>query len=123
MNQEERAYIKKKLSESLSKEKEVSKIVVFGSFLNLSPNIFFNDFAQYINNGILNQHELMMDHYVEPMANFLKDYDSLYGLTAPSDDYYYSLALSGLESIITDQEMNKLIEAQNYFRNRGLNCN
>ncbi|WP_372950668.1 nucleotidyltransferase domain-containing protein [Mariniphaga sp.] len=34
MNQKERTYIKKKLSESLSKEKEVSKIVVFGSFLN-----------------------------------------------------------------------------------------
>jgi predicted nucleotidyltransferase len=33
MNQKERSYIKEKLKEALSKEKEVSKIIVFGSFL------------------------------------------------------------------------------------------
>lgn len=34
MNQKEKTYIKKRLNETLSKEKEISKIVVFGSFLN-----------------------------------------------------------------------------------------
>jgi uncharacterized protein len=34
MNQKERTYIKKKLRETLSKEKEVSRIIIFGSFLN-----------------------------------------------------------------------------------------
>ncbi len=39
MNQKERLYIKEKLKETLSQEKEVSKIVVFGSFLNSNqPN-------------------------------------------------------------------------------------
>lgn len=54
MNQEERAYIKKKLSESLSKEKEVSKIVAFGSFLNsktpgdIDVAVFQNSEEKYI---------------------------------------------------------------------------
>lgn len=69
----------------------------------------------------MNQHQLMMDHYVDPMVQFLKDYDSLIGRNA-ADSYYRSLALSGLEAIITQEEMNALIEAQNYFRQLGLAC-
>jgi hypothetical protein len=70
----------------------------------------------------LNQHQLMMAHYIDPMVNFLKDYDRLSGYIA-SDSYYRSLALSGLESVISNDEMNVLINAQNYFRQRGLTCN
>lgn len=90
--------------------------------LNLAPGNFVTDFSNYINANGLNQHQLMMDHYVEPMVNFLKDYDSLSGNIA-SDSYYRSLALSGLESVISNEEMNSLINAQNYFRQRGLTCN
>ena len=55
MNQKERLYIKEKLKESLSKEKEVSKIIVFGSFLKSKyPNdvdvaVFQNSQAAYLN--------------------------------------------------------------------------
>jgi hypothetical protein len=94
-----------------------------GHDLNLSPSLFMNDFTQYINDGTLNQHDLMMDYYVEPMVNFLRDYDILCGYSIPNDDYYRALSLSGLEKNITIQEMKKLTEAQNYFRNRGLDCN
>ena len=63
----------------------------------------------------------MEDYYVEPMINFLRDYDSKYGFSA-SIDYYRALAMSGLESIITNEEMNNLEQAQEYFRQRGLDC-
>lgn len=55
MNQKERLYIKEKLKETLSKEKEVSKIVVFGSFLKSNqPNdidvaVIQNSHDQYLN--------------------------------------------------------------------------
>ena len=55
MNQKERSYIKEKLKESLSNEKEVSKIVVFGSFLKSNqPNdidvaVFQNSQDKYLN--------------------------------------------------------------------------
>ena len=55
MNQKERTYIKKKLRETLSKEKEVSRIIIFGSFLNSkSPGdidvaVFQNSEEKYLN--------------------------------------------------------------------------
>lgn len=55
MNQKERSYIKEKLREALSKEKEVSKIIVFGSFLkSKNPNdidvaVFQNSQEKYLN--------------------------------------------------------------------------
>jgi predicted nucleotidyltransferase len=55
MNQKERSYIKEKLRETLSKEKEVSKIIVFGSFLkSKNPNdidvaVFQNSQEKYLN--------------------------------------------------------------------------
>jgi predicted nucleotidyltransferase len=55
MNQKERSYIKEKLKESLSNEKEVSKIIVFGSFLKSNqPNdidvaVFQNSQDKYLN--------------------------------------------------------------------------
>jgi hypothetical protein len=64
----------------------------------------------------------MEAHYVIPMMNFLKDYDSLSGRNA-ADSYYRALAMSGLEQYISNDEYNTLINAQNYFRNKGLNCN
>ncbi|MFW5755390.1 MAG: nucleotidyltransferase domain-containing protein [Tangfeifania sp.] len=55
MNQKERLYIKEKLKETLSKEEEVSKIVVFGSFLKSNqPNdidvaVFQDSQDKYLN--------------------------------------------------------------------------
>ena len=55
MNQKERTYIKKKLRETLSKEKEVSRIIIFGSFLNskspgdLDVAVFQNSKEKYLN--------------------------------------------------------------------------
>ncbi len=95
---------------------------LIGNKLNRAPGNFVNDFSDYIGANGLNQHQLMMNHYVGPMVNFLKDYDRLSGNVA-SDSYYRSLALSGLESVISSVEMNALISAQNYFRQRGLSCN
>jgi hypothetical protein len=96
-----------------------------GHNLQITPNSFISNFRQYIEtvNGVsdINDHQFMIANYVQPMMRFLKDYDSLNGYSA-SDDYYRSLALSGLEGIISTMEMNDLINAQNYFRNRGLNC-
>lgn len=90
--------------------------------LDKSPDNFISDFREYIgDDGYVDQHQLMMDHYVNPMIQFLKDYDSLLGRNA-SYSYYQSLALSGLEAVISQEEMNNLIEAQNYFRQLGLTC-
>ena len=57
------------------------------------------------------------------MINFLKDYDSLSG-KKEDDIYYKGLALSGLQRVMgfTATERNSIINAENYFRKRGLNC-
>ena len=70
-----------------------------------------------------NDHELIYDHYVTPMIKFLKDFDSLSG-KSEDDNYYRALALSGLQNItgFTKEERNSIINAENYFRKRGLNC-
>jgi hypothetical protein len=94
---------------------------LIGNKLNKAPGNFITDFSNYIGADGLDQHQLIMNHYVEPKVNFLKDYDRISGNVA-SDSYYRSLALSGLESVISNEEMNALINAQNYFRQRGLNC-
>lgn len=55
MNKEERLYIKEKLKETLSKEKEVSRIIIFGSFLHskspgdLDVAVFQNSEEKYLN--------------------------------------------------------------------------
>ena len=55
MNKKEKLYIKEKLKETLSKEKEVSRIIIFGSFLNSkSPRdidvaVFQNSKEKYLN--------------------------------------------------------------------------
>lgn len=55
MNKKEKLYIKEKLKETLSKEKEVSKIIVFGSFLNsktpgdIDVAVFQNSKEKYLN--------------------------------------------------------------------------
>lgn len=55
MNKKERTFIKEKLKETLSKEKEVSKIIVFGSFLKSKhPNdvdvaVFQDSQDKYLN--------------------------------------------------------------------------
>jgi uncharacterized protein len=54
MNKKEKLYIKEKLKETLSKEKEVSRIIIFGSFLNAkSPGdidvaVFQNSEEKYL---------------------------------------------------------------------------
>lgn len=55
MNKKEKLYIKEKLKETLSKEKEVSKVIIFGSFLNsktprdIDVAVFQNSKEKYLN--------------------------------------------------------------------------
>ncbi|MBW6533685.1 MAG: nucleotidyltransferase domain-containing protein [Mariniphaga sp.] len=55
MNKKEKLYIKEKLKETLSKEKEVFRIIIFGSFLNsksprdLDVSVFQNSKEKYLN--------------------------------------------------------------------------
>lgn len=55
MNKKEKLYIKEKLKETLSKEKEVSRVIIFGSFLNsksprdLDVAVFQNSKEKYLN--------------------------------------------------------------------------
>lgn len=55
MNKKEKLYIKEKLKETLSKEKEVFRIIIFGSFLNsksprdLDVAVFQNSKEKYLN--------------------------------------------------------------------------
>lgn len=87
-----------------------------------SFNTMFEDYI-FVKEGerYVNQHQLMMENYVTPMINFLSDYDSLNGYSAPYE-YYKAIALNGLQIDISTEELNKLHEAENYFRTRGLNC-
>jgi len=89
------------------------------SFIDIYNNYITSKFGE----GSIDQHQLMKDNYLQPMINFLKNYDSLYGLSC-NEKYYRGLALIGLNGAIplTQLEINEIYEAQNYFRNRGLNC-
>ncbi len=55
MNKKEKLYIKEKLKETLSKEKEVSRVIIFGSFLNsktprdIDVAVFQNSKEKYLN--------------------------------------------------------------------------
>ena len=64
----------------------------------------------------------MYDHY-DPMIKFLKDFDKLSG-RQEDEAYYKGLALSGLQNVpgFTVTERNSIINSENYFRKRGLNC-
>ncbi len=98
-----------------------------GHSLQISLGSFVSNFGQYTSTKqgkfYTDQHLLMLENYVQPMANFLKNFDSLNGYSA-DDSYYKGLALSGLKDLInlTSSELDEIIRAQDYFRNRGLNC-
>lgn len=101
-----------------------------GHGISTNTDSFVDLFRQYIltdNQGYSysNDHQLMLDNYVAPMVEFLKDYDHQNGFSA-DEKYYRSLALSGLKDVgsinLTAQEMNDIWEAEAYFRARGLNC-
>lgn len=98
-----------------------------GHSLEISIGSFVSNFGQYTSTiqGKLytDQHLLMMENYVQPMANFLKNFDNLNGYSA-DDSYYKGLALCGLKDLISlsSSEFDEIIRAQDYFRNRGLNC-
>ena len=97
--------------------------------MELSPYEFKQHFRDYLrtNNGVLtsdvNDHDLMRDHYVQPMVNFLKDFDSLNGFN--EDDYYYEgLAITGVipQDEYTSSEIAQMTAAMDIFQNRGLEC-
>ena len=95
---------------------------------SLNPSGFITNFREYLtetDEDIYNidDHEMMYDHYVTPMIDFLKAFDSLSG-HMEDDDYYRGLALSGLQNVVgfTQNELNSITQAETFFRNRGLNC-
>lgn len=93
-----------------------SKLTTSGAFENMfSQYISYTEGKQYVD-----QHQLMLDNYVEPMVRFLKDYDSKNGYSAP-EEYYRAIALNGLPNL-TSSEKTQISNAEIYFRNRGLNC-
>ncbi len=102
---------------------EILHAKIFHSKLTTS-GAFENMFAQYISytegKQYVDQHQLMLDNYVEPMVRFLKDYDSKNGYSAP-EEYYRAIALNGLPNL-TSSEKTQISNAEIYFRNRGLNC-
>jgi len=94
----------------------------------LTYSSFVDNFGEYLKKNdkgtYIDHHEMMYDHYVTPMMNFLKAFDRLSGQTE-DDAYYRGLALSGLQNVIgfSTQELNSILAAESFFRNRGLNCN
>ena len=93
----------------------------------LTFSSFVNNFEEYLaktgKGTYIDHHKMMYDHYVTPMMNFLKDFDSLSG-HLESDEYYRGLAISGLQNVpgFTQEELNSITQSATFFRNRGLNC-
>ncbi len=102
---------------------EVVHANLFRYYKNSEDN-FYTMFADYIkitkNKVFFDQHELMRQEYIPILANFLRQFDSLNGLS-DSNENYIKLAMDGLEK--TNTEIKTSIDIENYFRtNRGLNC-
>ncbi|NOQ91745.1 MAG: hypothetical protein GQ552_03405 [Flavobacteriaceae bacterium] len=93
----------------------------------LTSSSFVNNFEEYLkknDKGIyIDHHEMMYDHYVDPMVKFLKDFDKVSG-QIEDDAYYRGLAISGLQNVVgfTLDELKSITQSETFFRNRGLNC-
>jgi hypothetical protein len=102
---------------------EIVHANLFRYYTNSSGK-FVDMFSKYIEQtkgkSYFDQHELMRQEYIPILANFLRQFDSLNGIS-DSNENYIKLAMDGLEK--TNTEIKTSIDIENYFRNnRGLNC-
>jgi len=86
----------------------------------LNYSSFIDNFGEYLaktgKGTYIDHHEMIYDHYVIPMINFLKAFDSLSG-HMEDDGYYRGLALSGLQNVVgfTQIELNSITQAETFF--------